>query len=371
MNAYSVLFFAMSWFSVAARKISNEEFVDLDKNLSSWHRLKRDAGYFTESGVYRGGLWRDAKATDSEVYSCLDNRINYCRHWTTEEESKHTREHGTCTCIDATARLSYCTRWTCETTHVKKKAHCTGGGMDGGSSSCEDVYLSNSLTCACDLPAANENYCAQWSCSDVSSDGYSEAEDYRCLEEDVTGEYCYSWKGNISSSYEIESSFCQCRQREDRYCHHWACRERSLTRCAAHFGGWCSIELGIGLAGGLGLVFILLYGRCLHNGECAEESTEVLSCITCGDSVLNSRWFSRLASHFGCQDSADCFPYGKFLKAVIVSCLAWLSGVLIWGGIDALIVVLPVWFFAFLEISRLYGVKLREERIQIQMFDEP
>ena len=250
----------------------------------------------------------------------------------------------------------------------RKKAKCTGGGE---TQTCADLYLNDKLTCVCNLPASNEKYCTQWSCRDTSSNGYSEKEDYRCLEEDVTGEYCYSWGGNISSSYEIESSVCQCREREESYCHHWECRERSLTRCASHFGGWCTLEYGIGIGGGIGLVFLLCCGHYLLNGDCTDTEVDILPCLTCSDSVLNSDWFLRCASHFGCQGASDCLQFGKFLKAVIVFCLSWLSGVLIWGGIDALIVVLVVWFFVFFEILRLYIAQLRRERTQMQLFDAP
>ena len=334
--AASRFFSILGCFIVTAMGTSSETAHDLNDGLRSWNRMKREAGYYTESGIYRGGLWRVARNTEAEFYRCLEHTSSHCLDWWMYEKNRRKTEYGNCTC--AATELPYCHHWQCESTHVDKDAVCTSTNV------CEDRYLNDTLTCTCDSPALNERYCSEWSCRDDSSTGYLEQKDYHCLEEDVTGEYCYRWKGNISSSLEIEYSVCECFERGEHFCEHWECRERSMIRCAAHEGGWCSIEIGIGIGGGFGLFFLLLVGYCIRNPS--------------GDTLQDDVWFENVVFgrclwlpllcpvwllfldpiHETCRGQLS-----RILCLTVLLCLSWLPGVVIWGGVLACLIVLPIW----------------------------
>ena len=206
MGASVYYFCTAACFVVAALGESNE----------TAHDLKRVAGYYTESGVYRGGLWRAASNTESEVYHCLRNTSSQCLHWSLQEENRMKREYGNCTC--APTELPFCDHWDCTTKSFDEYAECVVGRE---SIECVGISFTESLTCACTSRAPSQRYCSEWSCREDSPIDDSENEDYQCLEEDVTGEYCYRWKGNISSSFAIESSVCECFTRGELFCKHW------------------------------------------------------------------------------------------------------------------------------------------------------
>ena len=332
-------------FLATALGVFSETVHDLNEGLQSWNRMKREAGYYTESGVYRGGLWRVASNTEAEVYRCLEHTSSHCLDWSMHEENRRKREYGNCTC--AQTELPYCHRWQCETTHIDKGADCRS---KGDSSVCVDLYLNDTLTCACDSPAPNQRYCSEWSCRDDSSTGYSEEEDYQCLEEDATGEYCYRWKGNISSSLEIESSVCECFERGKHFCEHWECRERSMIRCAAHDGGWCSVEIGVVIGGGLGLFFLLLIGCLIRNPSDNElreneqcERVVFLCVLVPGGCPIAFLFLNPVHKNFRGQ-------LIRILCMTALLCMPWLVGVVIWGGVLACVIVLPVWICVFVFI---------------------
>ena len=201
------------------------------------------------------------------------------------------REYGNCTC--APTELPFCDHWDCTTKRFDEYAECVVGRE---SIECVGISFTESLTCACTSRAPSQRYCSEWSCREDSSRIKLKKGDYQCLEEDVTGEYCYRRKGNISSSYAIASSVCECFARGELFCKHWECQERSMIRCAAHILGWCSVEIGVGVGGGCGLFFFLSVGcrirnppdNRLPNDGRRETHTFLCSCLPV--SALHTNW---------------------------------------------------------------------------------
>ena len=359
----SVYYFCISTcFVVAALGESNETVHDLNEGLQSWNRMKRVAGYYTESGVYRGGLWRVASKTESKVYHRLEDASSRCRHWSMQEGNGKRGEYDNCTCTGATDRAC-CDHWECTTTDVDERDDCTASRE---STRCASVG-NNTLTCACHSRVPNRRYCSEWSCREEISRIDPKKGDYKCLEEDVTGEYCYRWKGNISSSYAIASSVCECFTRGELFCKHWECRERSMIRCAAHYGGWCSIEIGVGVGGGFGLYFLILTGffswfvqsnRVNEDAGCLKVNVIWLMLVVSAETFVPVIIVCLLEI---CRQHFSLF-FGFLLLAPLF-CLPWLIGVAIWGGTLACAIVVPIWVGVFILISfMLYYLELPKDR---------
>ena len=285
---------------------------DYESDISSWPRLKRQTGYRTESGRYRGGLYKDARDEEREFYHCLKDNKAFCTEWSTQETSTDEEEVGTCICREKTG--TYCSMWTCSQIEI---------GF-----TCEDCPSSiqgEVTTCVCDKTSLNETYCEEWSCTERGTDGALEYEEYRCLKEDKSGEFCFRWKGDITSDREVESSVCQCTKRQDRYCEVWQCVERGLVRCSKHYGAWCNFWIGVFVAGGLGLLFLTIGG------------------VIGGFALVSG------------NDRAFCSYYACGLLIG----LPWIAAVVIWGGERAWPYVVPVWgvaiifpLFFFIMMSR-------------------
>ena len=351
------LLFVSIMVSFSATALSEEELSrDFREGLRSWNRMKRDAGYYTENGVWKGGLWRLASYTEREVYHCMNITQTGCGQWSLREENRRKIEYGTCLCAET--EQPYCQQWNCLTSHISKRTNCR---TEGHSRACYERQQDDALSCSCEIPAENRMYCSQWKCSERTSDGYSEEEDYQCLTEDVGGQYCYQWRGNASSRYAIESSFCQCFDRGERFCKYWECRERTVIRCRAHFGGWCRLEVGVFVGGGFGLLFLLLCG-CAFRYEPNTRCFNWLPFVRCLSVMLHIDECEDSVSSLRRPGAFDCFRVWRFCIAIVLLCLPWLSGVLIWGGVDALIIVLPIWFFVTFEFLRLDCATKRRNR---------
>lgn len=276
--------------------------IDFESDLLSWPRLKRYAGYRTEDGRYRGGLYKRARDEEFERYTCVQNNTDHCLTWTAREGSSGETEQGTCYC--RSVNTPYCSTWVCSQVEIERDADCNHGV-------CTDRVQSENAECTCEETDVDGRYCRFWRCFEDGADGFVEEEEYTCLQEDISGEYCFRWKGDIFSSYELESSVCECVRRSDTYCDYWECKERGLVRCASHSGGWCDLNLSIGLGGGAGVLFILI-------GVAWEFDT----------------------------DDVDC-KFGPLLICVIFGCLPWTAGVVIWGGVRGLPIVAAMWIATF------------------------
>ena len=339
---------------VAALGVSSETAHDLKDGLQSWSHMRQEAGYYTKSGVYRGGLWRIASNRESEVYHCLKDASSRCTIWNTHEKNQVEEERGKCSC--AATELSYCEQWTCTTKRVSLRHY---------------TRFKDTLECGCVSPSPNERYCSEWACTERSSSGHSEQEDYQCVEEDVTGEYCYRWNGNISSSLEIESSLCECFERGKHFCKHWECRERSMIRCAAHWGGWCSIEIAVFVGGIFGLYYLMQIWCILRKEPWRELNRLVLSkshvvglllfCLMIPSELLYR--FCCLSYLLGQNERTNLKSTCLLLKWSLLLCLPWLIGVVIWGGLLACAIVIPVWIVVFLIIAfSLYFERIPHDR---------
>lgn len=282
--------------------------IDFESDQVSWPRLKRYAGYFTEGGSYRGGLYKRAKSTEHSHFHCTHNTTNYCQSWTVQERGSGVVEDGTCFCEEG--ETPYCGRWTCPRPAIEYTTpyHERGGGAD---------TLRQDIVCTCNEVDSNEQYCIEWSCSESGVFGGNlEHDHFECLEADLFGQYCSRWKGNISSINEIESVVCECIDGAAAYCDYWQCRERGLVRCVASSGGWCDLNLALGVGGGFGLLFTL--GGFLIARDASSNR-------------------GRLA---------------LFVFFCVFGCLPWMAGVVIWGGVRAIPVVSSIWIFAWVVASR-------------------
>ena len=203
---------------------ANEAGQVLDSDLKTWNRLKRDAGYYTESGQWRGGLYRRARTTETEQYRCLSHTDTHCTTWNVSERRRGKHETGTCNCKEAASR--YCQQWTCST---RFEYECDDSDHP------QTCISRMTLNCGCMLAAINERYCWKWHCredSNTKPGGYHENEDYECVVGDVTAKYCFRWHGNTTSKYQVESSACECFERDRSFCKYWLCRERG---CHANY----------------------------------------------------------------------------------------------------------------------------------------
>ena len=276
---------------------------DFESDIATWPQLKRQAGYRTESGKYLGGLYKKARFEEREFYLCLRDNESFCTEWLIQQATGGESKMGRCTCREETG--PYCPMWTCS--HTETEVHRSKGNDD------DDDYhtvVHGKITrCFCSKTSPNENYCHAWNCVETGTDGTLENEHHRCLEEDESGEFCFRWKGDITSDKEVESSVCQCTDRKDGHCETWECVERGLVRCSKHCPSWCNVWIGVFVAGGLGLFFLALGG--------------VISGLV--------PFFSLHPIFY------VCYPAGLLLG------LPWIAFVLIWGGVDAPMYVLPVW----------------------------
>ena len=290
-----------------AADIDNEEidFGELSKKLElhlvSWPRLKRQAGYFSEAHVYKGGLYKEAMDEEFEFYQCLSENKQHCTSWTAHEESKDEVEYGKCKCVEF--EDSYCTSWKCFQLELAFDANC-------GDLGCQDELQIEKTKCKCHTPSPNGNYCRSWNCTETGSDGNLEEEVYACLEEDKSGKYCYLWSGNVTSETEIESSACQCVERGTQFCVYWICKERGIERCEAHTG-WCNRRVALGIGGGLGAAFTVVGVGIAPPNANRQERAFLLAFV---------------------------FFFG---------CLPWIAGVLIWGGLYVLPWVAMIWISTF------------------------
>ena len=276
--------------------------------------MKRYAGYRTEGGKYRGGLYKSARNEEHEYYECKLNTTSHCMSWTMKERSSGLAEDGACFCEEGD--MPYCAHWECPHVNIEYDGDCDDSG-------CRDGVNRQTIACNCDETDNNERYCTKWSCEERTANRPVEYESYVCLKEDISGEYCFRWKGDVSSSNQLESAVCQCVNRTEMFCEYWECKERRLFRCAAHSGGWCDLNIAIGVGGGMGLLFTFL--GCL----CAQSTMTDKGTVIC------------------------------LLVAFLLGCLPWSLGVAVWGGVRAFPFVAPMWGFAWLLVVYSFAYKNR------------
>ena len=300
-----------------ARGAVNEASQVLDADLRSWNQLKRDAGYFTESGLWRGGLYRKARSTETGLYHCLSHTGVHCIQWRVLEHG-HEDKTGTCHCEETDS--PFCHRWQCDKTY---NYEC------GVSKHPRTCVAEESSTCTCMMLAVNERYCWKWQCREGSTvRGGFQDKLYECIDADLTDAFCLRWHGNISSKYQAESAACECSERVQSFCKSWQCIERGMARCEQSGLGWCRQGIAVGVGGGMGLLLfligLLLWQMRLAVAKAVTLKLEVKHVLTC----------------------------------FVLLCLPWTTGVLIWGGIVGFLGVFLVWAMAFFAV--IYAIKRAE-----------
>ena len=76
---------------VTALKVFSETAYDLKEGLESRSRTKQEAGYHTDSGIYRRCLRYIAVNKEPEIYRCLKDVSSQCTFWNVHEESQDGR----------------------------------------------------------------------------------------------------------------------------------------------------------------------------------------------------------------------------------------------------------------------------------------
>lgn len=233
-------------------------------SLDSWGDLYQEAGYFTRSGVWKGGLPRLHRSTSSEAHSCsrTHSEAGFCMRWVggyVEREGPINQELCNCTSYD-----TFCQEWECRRTPDGEP--CTQTALQ-----CVQDRNTRITNCICDRSASYRNpICQEWSCQEWSIYGDEQSESYVCLHEDQSQNYCYRWRGNITSSSHIKSTVCDCFDRSERHCRLWICEERALRRCAALNRFMCNFGFALGVCGGVGMVFnlaLLVVAVFIRNGR--------------------------------------------------------------------------------------------------------
>ena len=285
-----------------SRAQSHPQEFAFERDLESWHRLKRQAGYFTESYVYKGGLYKLARSDESSFYTCSKHNGQYCTEWISTAETAEDTESGVCSCHESDS--FFCSFWTCIHTPLGT-AHRCGDGI------CRDANENEHSTCTCSIESANQRYCEEWSCTQINVDGTVDDSHSICLREDSSGQYCARWKEHRVSKREVGGSVCECDLHHHHHCARWVCQGRSMVKCDAYNSRWCNFKLGLGL-GGVGAVLMI-----------------VSLVVTLKCAPLHRRW-----------------PY--FLSAVVFFCLPWTIGVAIWGGARAVLYAGGAWGALFI-----------------------
>eukprot|EP00210_Caulerpa_lentillifera_P004631 g4417.t1 len=283
---------------------SNALLQDLDDDIPTWNRLKRDAGYYTEDGLWRGGLFLRARNEWFDGFTCNHLHGSYCHSWVVVKVAQRDVFNGTCFCTRHSSR-PYCTTWECSETDAARRIQCNPDGSKCGFVSSSSTIITN---CTCLKSAENKKYCLEWSCDRTNFNGQKKEHDYRCIKEDATGNYCFRWNSSYTAGTEIRASVCECFERGSLFCHHWRCKERKVRICEANSGQWCNVWFSIFIGGPFGALTILLL---------------VFMRPTFEESIIKNLYI--------------------VCRALMISS-AWLIGVLIWGGVRGLPWVLAMWF---------------------------
>ena len=287
----------------------------LDISLLTWGELQTQAGYFTKSGRWKGGLPKKVRKEAELFGSCEERQVNgtFCQSWTSEEERKDSYGKGNCKCSKNTG--AYCQEWTCLREHTKR--------------TCEKRYKKRCIatpkemhvqSCICLEAADSGAYCVKWKCSEERRRRRYKDGVFTCRASDASMEFCHLWNGDFESDKEVESIACECTDSGDGYCDYWQCQARTLLRCSKHKGGWCRLGVSLGVFGSLGLLFL--------SGGMAIIFDDVL------------------------KGKTAAWNRGKILAIyVCFLVLPWGIGVAIAGGIDGIAWVTLMWSIPFLILA--------------------
>ena len=288
----------------------------------SWQELEKRAGYFTEDGMWRGGLPWTVRQTENTLEVCSDTRGSengsYCQLWDIERDSDWASKISTCNCSRHTD--SYCANWRCLLPSETNNVLCESLRVNG----CIRPPKEDVKVCACDQAAEKGTYCQRWTCfiDDVYHRILGQGL-YHCLSPDPSNTFCQRWMGEWDSVKEVQSRVCKCDQSANGYCHMYRCETRSMIRCSEHEGEWCHLETSIGLYGTLGF-FFLLVGLMMHYAHPTDSRT----------------------------NATVMFSFHTAIFALLL-----LVVVAVTGGLYGLIWVILIWlgFFLFLASTRIFS----------------
>lgn len=244
--------FLFLWFAALlccgeGQRISVEE----TDGLKSWGDLDQEAGYFTQSGLWKGGLPMLHRSSRPESYSCESIHATYgfCLRWVggyVEQRGPLNQEY----CICTSSNSYYCEEWECRRTRDFEP--CEQRVQD-----CIKDRETRITSCTCDRESDDYFICQEWSCQEFTIFGREQSESYVCLEEDESLNFCHRWKGDATSDSHIKSTVCECFDGDDNHCRLWICELREITRCSASGHFMCDIQFAIIVCGGLGVAFNL------------------------------------------------------------------------------------------------------------------
>ena len=265
-----------------------------DTEVDSVPMLKRRAGYYKNSGEYRGGIYTQAEIEGQEHYSCHASAANRCTNWTGTGNSTDRGEES----IACWTEPNAIDNWSC---NHSLASNCSADAE----STCDEDSRMEKRRCWCSK-TENAKYCLEWFCVKLDYDGDFEEQHFQC---DSTNreDYCEWWKGQISSEKKIKSVVCRCQSTNETLCDDWSCEMRGMVRCEGHSGWWCNYWVAV-LGGGGVAVFI----------------------------IIAASTFSLLM-----EEPHLALPLS-------IPALFMMIGVVIWGGVRALPIVGALWFFALL-----------------------
>lgn len=200
----------------------------LEDDLISWNRLKREAGYFTTSRRWRGGIWKFARSSNAVTLDCIETPDGRCALWKT---NPFPTNNATEFCLCNDRKKPFCKAWSCSETTPDPFCNCETTSSDA--------------------------ICEHWHCLDFRTQVFSK-HFFSCLETSMFGTFCKRWTLKSETEYDIHSSACQCDVEEGTICVSWSCEKREIVRCEAHRGGWCRMEFAFGIGGTAGIVLTCL-----------------------------------------------------------------------------------------------------------------
>lgn len=209
------------------------------------------AGYYDESGKYKGGIPRFYDNT--EVGECTTVEGGVCQEWEVMEGSSE-KLSKMCSCDELSDDETYCSSWFCSAVEPDDSPECE-----------EDCFITiaySSRTCSCDN--GGPNFCTEWTCSEASAewDWKSSTETSECEEPSDFDQYCEGWTREISAPDSLGVASCECVGEEDGTCSKWECSERGIDRC----GGVCDVRVAVGVGGTLGVIGGVLLFNAVKDG---------------------------------------------------------------------------------------------------------
>ena len=277
---------------------SEESATGLRERLTTWKKLRIEAGYLSESGRYQGGLYKHQRREELKIYNCTKHDTGrFCDSWNLTAATGDIEQKESCRCIRNHANTC-CESWRCS-----RKASRPSNNTRNTASQ-EDAKVN----CSCHRWSKDNTSCQTWDCrSDMDEGGGDYGETYQCEDTDAGG-FCSRWNGTSRTRKDVGESLCRCTLSTGEYCAEWYCIARRLERCDQHPAGWCDLSLALIVGYSSGAVFlIVLVAASLH-------------------SVRQNHYF----------------PLSLMIAMIAMSVVT------LWGGTFALIYVLPFWMIVIL-----------------------